>query len=78
VPDDSLTVRQRAIAAWPPAWHGQDLRDILVSLGCDVDRPFRDLPRKDHLLPLGKRDLASIAPHDGAVLSVARNQAAWK
>ncbi|HEY8922854.1 MAG TPA: excinuclease ABC subunit A, partial [Polyangia bacterium] len=47
VPDDSLTIRQRAIAAWPPAWHGQNLRDILVSLGYDVDRPFRDLPRKD-------------------------------
>src|SRR6201996_1540494 len=47
VPDDSLTIRQRAIAAWPPAWHGQNLRDILVSLGYDVDRPWRDLPKKD-------------------------------
>jgi excinuclease ABC subunit A len=47
VPDDSLTIRERAIAAWPPAWHGQNLRDILVSLGYDVDRPFRELPRKD-------------------------------
>ncbi|HEX2660868.1 MAG TPA: excinuclease ABC subunit A, partial [Polyangia bacterium] len=47
VPDDSLTIRQRAIAAWPPAWHGQNLRDILVTLGYDVDRPFRELPRKD-------------------------------
>lgn len=47
VPDDSLTIRQRAIAAWPTAWHGQNLRDILVTLGFDVDRPWRDLPRKD-------------------------------
>ena len=47
VPDDSLTIRQRAIAAWPPAWHGQNLRDILVSLGYDVDTPWRDLPKKD-------------------------------
>jgi len=47
VPDDSLSIRERAIAAWPPAWHGQNLRDILVSLGYDVDRPWRDLPRKD-------------------------------
>src|SRR5262245_25961035 len=22
VPDDSLSIRERAIAAWPPAWHG--------------------------------------------------------
>jgi excinuclease ABC subunit A len=28
VPDDSLTIRERAIAAWPPAWHGQNPRDI--------------------------------------------------
>ncbi|MBU4610862.1 excinuclease ABC subunit UvrA [Achromobacter sp. GG226] len=47
VPDPSLTIRERAIAAWPPAWHGQNLRDILVSLGYDVDRPWRDLPKKD-------------------------------
>jgi excinuclease ABC subunit A len=47
VPDDSLTIRQRAIAAWPTAWQGQNQRDILVSLGYDVDRPWRDLPRKD-------------------------------
>jgi excinuclease ABC subunit A len=46
VPDDSLTIRERAVAAWPPAWHGQNLRDILVSLGYDVDRPWRELPRK--------------------------------
>ncbi|RQN34355.1 excinuclease ABC subunit UvrA [Paraburkholderia tropica] len=47
VPDDSLTIRERAIAAWPPAWHGQNLRDILVTLGYDVDTPWRDLPRRD-------------------------------
>ena len=46
VPDDSLTIRERAIAAWPPAWHGQNLRDILVTLGHDVDKPWRDLPKK--------------------------------
>jgi len=47
VPDDSLTIRERAIAAWPPAWHGQNLRDILVTLGYDVDTPWRQLPKKD-------------------------------
>jgi excinuclease ABC subunit A len=47
VPDDSLTIRERAVAAWPPAWHGQNLRDILVTLGYDIDRPWRDLPKKD-------------------------------
>ena len=47
VPDDSLTIRERAIAAWPTAWHGQNQRDILVTLGYDVDRPWRELPKKD-------------------------------
>ena len=47
VPDPSLTIRERAIAAWPPAWHGQNLRDILTTLGYDVDKPWRELPKKD-------------------------------
>jgi excinuclease ABC subunit A len=47
VPDDTRSIRDRAVAAWPPAWHGQNLRDILVSLGYDVDSPWRALPRKD-------------------------------
>ena len=47
VPDPSLTIRERAIAAWPQAWGGQNQRDILVSMGFDVDTPWRDLPQKD-------------------------------
>ncbi|HZX96659.1 MAG TPA: excinuclease ABC subunit A, partial [Myxococcales bacterium] len=47
VPDDSLSIAERAIAAWPPAWHGQNLRDILTTLGYDVDRPWRELPQKE-------------------------------
>jgi excinuclease ABC subunit A len=47
VPDSSLTIRERAIAAWPTAWGGQNQRDILVSLGYDVDKPWRELPKKD-------------------------------
>src|SRR4051812_30393193 len=46
VPDPSLSIRERAIAAWPSAWQGQNLRDILVTLGYDVDRPWRELPKK--------------------------------
>lgn len=47
VPDPSLTIRERAIASWPTAWHGHELRDVLVALGYDVDVPWRDLPKKD-------------------------------
>ena len=46
VPDPSLSIRQRAVASWPLAWQGQNLRDILVTLGYDVDIPWRDLPKK--------------------------------
>ncbi|RFA10843.1 excinuclease ABC subunit A [Subtercola boreus] len=44
VPDDSLSIRERALAAWPTAWHGKQLQDSLISLGYDVDVPWRDLP----------------------------------
>jgi len=47
VPDPTLTIRERAIAAWPQAWGGQNQRDILVSMGFDVDTPWKDLPQKD-------------------------------
>src|SRR5215213_7143470 len=46
VPDDSLTIRERAVAAWPTAWQGQNLRDILTTLGHDVDVPWRSLPKR--------------------------------
>ena len=46
VPDPSLTIRERAVAAWPLAWQGQNLRDILTTLGIDVDVPWRELPKK--------------------------------
>ena len=46
VPDPSLTIRERAVAAWPLAWGGQNLRDILVALHIDVDLPWKELPKK--------------------------------
>ena len=46
VPDPTKTIRERAIAAWPTAWGGQNLRDILVALHIDVDVPWQDLPKK--------------------------------
>src|ERR1700761_8513188 len=46
VPNPKLTIRERAVAAWPLAWGGQNLRDILVSMGIDVDIPWKDLPKR--------------------------------
>ena len=39
VPDPSLTIRERAVAAWPQAWGGQNQRDIPV--GCAWPRSFQ-------------------------------------
>ena len=46
VPDPALTIRERAVASWPTAWQGQNLRDILTTLGHDVDVPWRALPTR--------------------------------
>ncbi|MFF0430895.1 ATP-binding cassette domain-containing protein [Streptomyces sp. NPDC004327] len=47
VPDPGLSIREGAIAAWPGAWQGKNLRDVLDTLGHDVDRPWRELDAKD-------------------------------
>ncbi|MFF3627197.1 ABC transporter [Streptomyces sp. NPDC002164] len=47
VPDPSLSIREGAIAAWPGAWQGKNLRDVLDALGYDVDRPWRELDARD-------------------------------
>ena len=47
VPDPSLSIRDGAIAAWPGAWQGVNLRSIVTGLGINVDIPWRKLPAKD-------------------------------
>ncbi|MFF0545874.1 ATP-binding cassette domain-containing protein [Nocardia thailandica] len=46
VPDPALSIREGAIASWPGAWQGKNLRDILATLGYDIDRPWRELPER--------------------------------
>ena len=47
VHDASLSIRDGAIAAWPGAWQGKNLRDVTAGLGYDIETPWRDLPRAD-------------------------------
>ena len=47
VPDPSLSIREGAIAAWPGAWQGANLRSVVAGLGIDVDVPWRRLKKKD-------------------------------
>jgi len=45
--DPSLSIREGAVTAWPGAWQGKNLRDILTALGYDVDKPWEQLSRAD-------------------------------
>lgn len=65
VPDPSLTIRQRAVASWPLAWQGQNLRDILVTLGYDVDIPWRELPREQRDWILFTEDTPTVPVYAG-------------
>ncbi|MET8814708.1 excinuclease ABC subunit UvrA [Streptomyces sp. NPDC004549] len=72
VPDPSLTIRERAIASWPTAWHGHQLRDVLVALGYDVDVPWEELPKKDRDWILYTDETPSVPVHSRLTLSEAR------
>ncbi|MEU7375989.1 excinuclease ABC subunit UvrA [Streptomyces albidoflavus] len=64
VGDDSLSIREGAIAAWPGAWQGKNYRDILAELGIDIDAPFRTLPaaRREWLLTTDEQPTVTVHP----------------
>ena len=47
VPDPTLSIREGAVAAWPGAWQGANLRSIVTGLGIDIDKPWQRLRKKD-------------------------------
>ncbi|MEU6387873.1 excinuclease ABC subunit UvrA [Streptomyces sp. NPDC046939] len=69
VPDPSLSIREGAIAAWPGAWQGANLRSIVSGLGIDIDRPWRRLRKKDRdwLLYTDEQPSVLIEPEEGRV-----------
>src|SRR4051812_22687334 len=64
VPDASLSIRDGAIAAWPGAWQGKTLRDVLGALGYDVDRPWRELPagQREWILFTDEQPVVTVHP----------------
>ncbi|MFF2554017.1 ATP-binding cassette domain-containing protein [Nocardia sp. NPDC058058] len=64
VPDPGLSIRDGAIASWPGAWHGKNLRDILATLGYDIDIPWRDLPgeTRQWILFTEERPVVTVRP----------------
>ena len=65
VPDDNLTIREGAIASWPKAWQGQNQRDILVSMGYNVDVPWKALAKKDRDWILFTRETPTVPVYPG-------------
>lgn len=64
MPDPALSIREGAIAAWPGAWQGKNLRDILGALGHDVDRPWRELPaeQREWILFTDEQPVVTVHP----------------
>ncbi|MFG1998236.1 ATP-binding cassette domain-containing protein [Spirillospora sp. NPDC048911] len=64
VPDPSLSIREGAVASWPGAWQGKNLRDILATLGYDIDRPWRELPQeqRDWILFTDEQPVVTVHP----------------
>jgi len=64
VPDPSLSIRDGAIAAWPGAWQGKNLRDITAGLGHDIDAPWSSLSReaRDWLLFTEEQPVVEVTP----------------
>ena len=64
VPDPELSIRDGAVAAWPGAWQGKNLRDILAHLGHDLDVPWRELPQqeRDWILFTEEQPVVEVTP----------------
>ncbi|WP_395311810.1 excinuclease ABC subunit UvrA [Mycobacterium sp. AMU20-3851] len=71
VHDPSLTIREGAVSAWPGAWQGQNLRDILITLGYDIDKPWRKLPKRqrDWILFTDEQPTVEIDPSQHPVIA---------
>ncbi|MBN9523119.1 excinuclease ABC subunit UvrA [bacterium] len=65
VRDPALSIREGAVAAWPPAWQGQNQRDIVTARGIDIDTPWRDLTKKDRdwILFTDEQPQVPVYPH---------------
>ncbi|WP_430868042.1 excinuclease ABC subunit UvrA [Demequina aurantiaca] len=69
VPDRALSIRDGAIAAWPGAWQGANLRSIVRGLGIDLDTPWKQLPQRDRdwLLYTEEQPSVMVEPEEGRV-----------
>lgn len=80
VPDDSLTINDGAIKAWPGAWAGKNFRDILDTLGVPMDTPWRDIDRntRDWILFTEERPVVTVTPERRADQVEKQYQGTWR
>ncbi|MBM6588724.1 ABC transporter [Brevibacterium sp. RIT 803] len=66
VPDESLTIREGAIAAWPGGWLGRNFKHLVETMGIDIDAPWNSLPAKtrDWLLTTEDTPSVTVRPED--------------
>jgi len=69
VPDDSLSIREGAIASWPYGWQAKNLRTILEMLGYDVDAPWKTLGKKERDWILFTDERPSVPVFEGMTLA---------
>ncbi|MGD8149421.1 excinuclease ABC subunit A [Ornithinimicrobium sp. Y1694] len=64
VPDPALSIAEGAVAAWPGAWLGKNYRDIVATLGHDVDLPWAQLPQqiRDWILFTDEQPVVTVVP----------------
>ena len=64
VPEPGLSIAGGAIAAWPGAWQGKNYRDIVATLGHDIDVPWRELPQsaRDWILFTDEEPVVTVVP----------------
>lgn len=63
--DHNLSIREKAVAAWPSAWQGQNLRDILTTMEIDIDVPWKKLPKKDRDFILYSKEKPTVPVYAG-------------
>lgn len=80
VPDDSLTINEGAIKAWPGAWAGKNFRDILDVLGMPMDTPWRDIDpqTREWILFTDERPVVTVSPERRADQVEKQYQGQWR
>ena len=68
VPDETLTIREGAIAAWPGGWLGRNFKHLVEALGIDVDIPWKRLPADTRTWLLTTEDTPSVTVEPEKIL----------